>query len=136
MPTAKEIDEINKEQILRNPSIDFTAVPNLATQTGAKTIPQLISEFERAGRAIMVSEADANFPETPGMRLYPDPIEAILLEREVDAELLIARRRLAEDQRQAETNAKAQAEKNQQQLERIQATVEAAKKETPQGSVT
>lgn len=123
--TAIEIEAKNKEELARNPSIDFSGIPNLATQTGAKSIPQMIEEFERAGRAIMVAEADANFPETPGMRLYPDPIEAILLEREVNAELMIARKRLAEDQEQARKNEQARLENNEKELKKIQASLEA-----------
>lgn len=75
--TAIEIDKENQEQLLRNPSVDFTGHINLASQTGNKSIPQMIQEFERAGRAIMVAEADANFPETPGIPRLPRPRQKI-----------------------------------------------------------
>ncbi|QXP08567.1 MAG: hypothetical protein [Arizlama microvirus] len=118
--TALEIDAEN-EKSLRNPHVDFTGLPNLASQVGWKTIPQEINDFEKAGRAIMVSNADANFPEVEGLPAYPDPIEARLLETEVNAQLLIARKRLAEDQEEAVKDAQRRAEKNQAELERIKA---------------
>ncbi|WNK14317.1 MAG: hypothetical protein [Microvirus sp.] len=126
--TALEIDAEN-ERDLRNPHIDFTGLPNLAAQVGYKTIPQEIQDFERAGRAILVANADQNFPETAGLRAYPDPIEAKLLETEVNAQLLIARKRLAEDQEQSLKDAQERAKKNETELERIRAM---AKPEGPE----
>jgi hypothetical protein len=118
---ALEIEKENALQLLRNPQIDFTNVPNLAVQTGNKTITQIMEEFDRAGRAILVANADQNFPETPGLRLYPDPIEALILEREINAELLIARKRLQEDQEEARKQLEKRAATNEAELARIKA---------------
>lgn len=109
------------EAEIRNPQIDFRGEKNLAVQTGYKTIAQEISDFERAGRAIMVANADAHYPEMAGLPAYPDPIEAELLRREVDAELLIARKRLLEDQEAAFKAAEDRARKNEEELTRIKA---------------
>lgn len=123
MPTAKEIDAENELQLKRNPHIDFSHLPNLTTQTGNQSIPQIIEEFERAGRAILVANADQNFPEIEGLRLYPDKIEAMILEREVNAELLIARKRLEEDQEQARKQLEAREKKHSTELERLRQMV-------------
>lgn len=124
--TAKEIDALNKEQLERNPSINFQGIPNLTVQTGNQSIAQLIDEFDRAGRAIMVANADQNFPEVPGLRLYPDKIEAMILEREINAEILIARKRLEEDQEASKKKIEAANEKNAKELERLRAMVKEA----------
>lgn len=116
---TKEKTQAMLEAELRNPQVDFTNHPNLAVQTGNKTISQIIEEFDRAGRAIMVAEADANFPETPGLRLYPDPLETWLLENEVDAELQIARKRLLEDQENANKKAEENLTKAQKEAKRL-----------------
>lgn len=135
-----QIDEENKEQILRNPSVDFTGLPNLAVQIH-KTIAQEVADMERAGRAIMIANADMYPPEVEGMPLYPDPIEAEILRREVNGELLIARKRYAEEQETAQRRAAEQQEKNNKELERYQKYVEEmnnkglpAPSETPTGA--
>lgn len=133
-PLVKDMDDALAlheflEKELRNPQVDFTNEPNLAVQTGYQSISQIIDEFDRAGRAILVANADQNFPETPGMKLYPDPIEAILLEREVNAELMIARRRLEQDQEEAKKNAEERGKKNEAELQRMKKIIQEAELE-------
>lgn len=117
--TATEIDEENKLQLLRNPQVDFTGKPNLAVQTGNQSISQIMDEFDRAGRAILVANADQNFPETRGLRLYPDPLETKLMQTEINAELQIARKRVLEDQEQARKVLEKANEKNEVELKRL-----------------
>lgn len=123
--TKAEIEQMHMDE-LRNAQVDFRGEPNLATQTGYQSISQIMDEFDRAGRAILVANADQNFPETPGMKLYPDPIEAMILEREVNAELMIARKRLEEDQEAAREALKERSEKNGKELERLRGMVKEA----------
>lgn len=122
---AKTAAELH-EQELRNQSSDFRGEQNLASQTGWQSITQIIEEFDRAGRAILVANADQNFPETPGLKLYPDPIEAMLLEREVNAEIMIARRRMEQDQEEAKNQAQERMKKNEKELERMKGIIQEA----------
>lgn len=108
----------DQERELRNPYVDFTNSVNLAVQTGSRNIAQQVDDFQRAGRAILVSRANA-IPEIPGMPIYADPLEIELLRREVDGEILVARKRLEEDQQKAIEQAAQQATKNAEELKRI-----------------
>lgn len=112
--------ELTEDQLkeLRNPYVDFGAAQNLTVQSGNKSIAQQVEDFARAGRAIMVSRANA-IPEIPGMPVYADHLEIELLRREVDGELLVARKRVEEDQKRALEAAKTKAAKNAQELQRI-----------------
>lgn len=120
--TAEEIHLLE----LRNPQVDFRGETNLAVQTGNKTIPQMIEDFRRAGRAIQVARADQVFPETEGLPLYPDKIETELLKREVKADLLIARKRVEEEQKAQQDQLNEKNQKKLEDLEKIQAAREAA----------
>lgn len=117
-PISKELAE-EFEKDLRNPQVDFSGEQNLAVQTGNKSIAQQIEDFARAGRSILV--ARDNLQPIPGLPAYPDPIEAILLEREVRADILIARKKISEDQAAAQEQARIAAEKNAEELSRIKA---------------
>lgn len=121
---SKELIE-EEELSLRNPQIECLE-PNVTVQTGNKSISQQMEDFVRAGRSIQVARADQVIPETPGMPAYPDPIETILLQREIDADLLIARKRLLEDQQRQIEAAGDKAKKNEQELARIKAAAETA----------
>lgn len=125
-----EIQARNDEELLRNPQVDFTGHKNLATQTGAKSVAAMIEDFRRAGQAIMVARADQVVPEMPGLPAYPDPIEVKLLQQEVDAELLIARKNLIENQNEQVKAFRAKAEKNERELERIQKAAKAVETTT------
>lgn len=116
--TKEELKEFQEKE-LRNPQVDFTGEQNLAVQTGYLSIQQQMADFERAGQAIMVANSDRLIPELPGLPAYPDPIETILLQREVDAELLIARRRLLMQDELNLQAAKLKAEHNESELNRI-----------------
>lgn len=124
-------EELLKEEelTLRNPQVDFSACVNLAVQTGYKSIAQQVEDFRRAGRAIQVARADASYPEMAGLPAYPDPIETELLRREVDADLLIARRQLMADQEAAQKAAEERAGKNAEELERIKAAEQAVQRQ-------
>nr|WAE43761.1 MAG: hypothetical protein [Microviridae sp.] len=124
---TKEETTAMLEKELRNPQTDFTDEVNLAVQTGYKTIPQQIEDFERAGRAIMVANADEVYPEMPGLPAYPDPIEAKLLMTEINADLLIARKRVQEDQNQAAKAAADRHKKNEEELAKFRAQKTAEK---------
>lgn len=125
---------MTKEEIeieMRNPQINFENVPNLAVQTGNKSIQETIADFERAGRAIMVANADENFPEVDGLPYAPDPLEAEILRREIDGEMLVARKRLAEDQERAMENSRAMAAKNEEELQRLRIYEKEMKEKQP-----
>lgn len=126
--TAIEIDKENQLQLDRNPSTDFTGLPNMAAQTGWKTISEEIRDFEKAGRAIMIANHDRAGEPIDGLPAYPDPIEAKILEMEVNADIIIARKRLAEDQaREAQALAERQ-EFNNKELERYRLLEQQAQK--------
>ena len=69
----------------------------------------------------MVARTDQTYPEMPGLPAYPDPVETELLRREVDADLLIARKNVIERQKQAEEAAKNRGQKAEEDLKKIQA---------------
>lgn len=126
MTKSKELLE-EEEKALRNPQVEFDGQPNLAVQTGNKTISQIMDDFDRAGRAIQVARADGSMPEIKGLPAYPDPLETELLRREIDGELLVARKRLLEDQQKQVNAAIERAAKNEQELARIKLAGEASK---------